>query len=138
MTGSLQSLRERLAGVPTNRRGYRLYDDGLRRDIEKYAVGRVSAGASYKEVAGELGMAPATLLNWFKRAPSKRVERGQLIGFRPVEVQDGSGEESGSTTAASCGGNAVSQPVVVLPSGIRVEGISLAELPEFIARLECR
>lgn len=74
MTRGLQSLRERIARSPTNRRGYRQYNRGLREDIENHVAGRVAVGASYKEVAGELGLAAGTLLNWFRRAPSKPVE----------------------------------------------------------------
>lgn len=141
MMRHLQSLRERIAHAPTNRRGYRQYGRELRRDIETHAVNRVGQGASYKQIAGELGLADATLLNWCKHSSPKHAPQSRPMGFRPVEVVEGQmekSENSASETRSSDECKPASRPVVVLPSGVRVEGITLAELPSFLERLACR
>jgi transposase-like protein len=133
----VQSLRERIARTATNRRGYRQYGRTLRRDIEAHAASRMAQGASYKQIAGELGLADATLLNWLKAPSPEPAKQGHSIGFRPVELRDELRDGTDSTTKRVDSSQPASRPVVVLPSGVRVEGISLDELPEFIARLEC-
>ena len=137
MMRHLQSLRERIAQAPTNRRGYRQYGRELRRDIEEHAASRVAQGASYKQIAGELGLADATLQNWCKDSSSKQAPESQLMGFRPVEVVEGRAEKSlnsASETRSNDECRPVSRPVVVLQSGIRTEGITLAEMSSFLER----
>ena len=137
MMRNLQSIRERIACAPKNRRGYRQYDRKLRRDIEAHAARRLVQGASNREISEELGMADATLLHWCKNFSPKQTQKRQSIGFRPVEVTD---EQRASVSVQSESGRRVelvSRPVVVLPSGVRIEGISLAELAGFLGRLEC-
>jgi transposase-like protein len=106
-------------------------------DITSHAASRLDQGASCKQIAKELGLAEATLLYWCKDSTGKKVPEGQPMGFRPVEVRDERGDEQRSESSSSRT-EPGSRPVVVLLSGIRVEGISLTELPEFLARLECR
>jgi len=140
MMSHLQSLREQIAHAPTNRRGYRQYARELRRDIEEHAASRVAQGASYKEIAAELGLAGATLLNWCKDSSLKQPPMNRLMGFRPVEVRTEKSKNSASASPALGSEGefkAISQPVVVLPSGVRIEGLTLGELPGFLKRLEC-
>ena len=137
----LQSLREQIAHAPTNRRGYRQYARKLRRDIEHHAASRVTQGASYKEIAAELGLAAATLQNWCKDSSPEQLPVRRSMGFRPVEVRAEESKNSASESSALGSEGefkAISQPVVVLPSGVRIEGLALGELPDFLKRLECR
>ena len=141
MTYHLQSLREQIAQAPTNRRGYRQYARKLRRDIETHAASRVTQGANYKEIAAELGLAAATLLNWCKDSSLEQPPVRRPMGFRPVEVGAEKSKNSASESSASGSEGefqTISQPVVVLPSGVRIEGLTLDELPDFLKRLECR
>ena len=133
---NLELLRERIAQAPTNRRGYRLYGRELREDIKAYVASRVAQGGNYKEIAGELGLADATLMNWFKDSSANESREGALMGFRPVEVQDKQSDELDSKSDG-CGPELVGGPVVVLANGIRVEGITLTELPGLLKRLGC-
>lgn len=136
MISNLDSLRERIVRAPTNRRGYRQYSRELRTDIKAHAASRVYQGASYKQVAKELGLAEATLLSWCKDAAAKKARESQPMGFRAVEVRAQRDHEPGSESS-SCRTKPTSRPVVVLPNGIRVEGLSVEELPNLLARLEC-
>jgi transposase-like protein len=136
MSRNLQQLKERIARTPVNRRGHRQYGQKLRRDIKGHAVNRLAQGASHKQIAEELGLAAATLLNWCKTAPVKPQKRP--MGFRPVEVRDERSARTSSETSDIRRPEPVSRPVVVLPSGVRVEGISLTELPGFLGWLGCR
>lgn len=141
MMPHLELLRERIADAPTNRRGYRRYARELRRDIENHTASRVAEGASYQAIAAELGLAAATLLNWCKDSSSKPPPVGRPMGFRPVEVRAATNRNSvSSSSKMSKDGEfqAVSRPVVVLPSGVRIEGLTLSEVPDFLKRLECR
>lgn len=136
MSRNLQSLRERIGCAPTNRRGYRQYDRQLRAEIKTHAASRLEQGACYKHIAKELGLAEATLLSWCKDSTAKKAGENQPMGFRPVEVRDERSDEPNAESSNRRTGPA-SRPVVILPNGIRIEGISLTEMPEFLARLEC-
>jgi len=137
MIRDLKRLRERIARTKTNRRGYRLYRPELRRDIRNHAASRLAQGTSHKQIAQELGLAGATLLNWCKDSFPEPNPRSEPIGFRPVEVKRKRNDTSDSESGTVRGCDACSGPVVVMPNGVRVEGISLAELPGFLRRLEC-
>ena len=137
MTDSVQKLRERIARTRVNRRGYRQYSEELRRDIQAHAVICLEQGACYKDIASELGLAAATLQNWFRDASLEVDEPTRPMGFRPVEVRG----------ARSVGINpapeprrleAASEPVVVFPSGIRVEGLSITALSRLLEELGWR
>lgn len=136
MSRALHHLRKRIEHAPVNRRGYRSYARALRRDIEEHAVIRRAEGESYNQIAAELGMASATLVNWCKKSSSKTEPAGRPIGFRPVVMRN---DDEPPVDVVDQGAlEPAAQPVVVLPSGVRVEGISLDELPGFLGRLECR
>ncbi len=134
MSDSMRMLHERIARTRVNRRGYRLYNKELRRDIQAHARRRMEQGESCKDIAGELGLAAATLQNWFKDANLESEEQVRPMGFRPVEVT-GERRESLERAPASRALEPVSRPVVVLPSGIRIEGLSVTELPGLLKEL---
>lgn len=138
MTRDLQQLKERIARAPVNRRGYRQYGRKLRGDIRDHADRRLTQGVNHKQIAEELGLAAATLLNWCKVPPVKPRQEKHPMGFRPVEVRGTHRVHTGSEMSECRELERGSQPVVVLPSGVRVEGISLTELPGFLERLGCQ
>ena len=140
MTSRLQSLQKRILRASVNRRGRRQYDNELRTAIASYARERRAQGESYAYIAKTLGVPSATLLHWREEGAVKSRRSKRPVGFRPVAVHEQEHGLSGrpaisnqieSRTRANHG------PVVVLPSGIRIEGIAVTELPELVRSLIC-
>jgi len=77
----------------------------------------MSEGKSLGRMAEELGIGPATLTRWLERC-------GAGEPLRPVEVQR---EEAEPGQASSL--------VVVTPSGWRIEGLRLVDIPELLRAL---
>ncbi len=134
MAMRLEELRERIARTKVDRRGYRLYSKELRRDLKAYVVERVKQGADFKESAGELGMAVPTVQNWFKNQVPGLEESEQEMGFRPVELvgEEPAADESPGERGAPA---PVAGPRLVMPNGIRLEGLSLTELAALLKEL---
>jgi hypothetical protein len=81
----------------------------------EWAERRQREGADLQSIASELGVSPTTLRKW--REPQSRPSDA----FCSVQLVPAAGSSS---------------PVVVhARSGIRIEGLSLAELAEFVRRL---
>lgn len=131
MDGELRVLREQIARAPRNGRGYRQYTEELKIAVASYARRGKKQGESYAEMAKGLGLPAATLLHWrgkAKTAPPAGVGSEQRpLGFRPVSLQ-------ASTTS---GNRRTNGPVVVLPNGIRIEGMGARELTELVRGLTC-
>ena len=95
------------------------YPKPLRERVVAYAERAVAAGRPRADVAEALGLAPVTLVRW------GRPRRAAVApGFRPVVVAP----EPGRPTSA--GGL-----TVVLPGGVRVEGLSVEQAAELCRRL---
>jgi transposase len=84
----------------------KLYAPKIQSGVVEFAHGRRADGASWKQIAGELGMRFETVRRWCAREPSRPA-------LRPVQVVD-----------AAPPGRGVA---VVSPSGHRIEGLSLED-----------
>lgn len=135
----LRRLRNRIAGLPTNARGRRQYDAVLRQEIATYAAGRHADGESYSRIAEALGLSSATLLHWRDKASVDSKSKKRPPGFRPVALraQEARKAEVEVSRPASLDSAArqVSQPVVVLPGGVRIEGMVVGDLAELLRSL---
>ena len=98
-----KELRRRLAELPAGRTGKRRYPEDVRAAVVKHVRERKREGVSEAEACKELGIHAATVHGWGRG-------RGAV---RAVEVEP------------EAPGGAVT---VVLPSGVRIEGLSLAAL----------
>lgn len=84
------------------------YPPSLRQMALEYAEFACARGGSRREIAASLGLPEATLSRW-----QQENAKPQTPALHEVVVVERAGE----------GG-----PVVTMPSGVRVEGLSLAEL----------
>jgi hypothetical protein len=97
-------------------RGMR-YREDLRQEAIVLARTGLLEGKSLGRVAEELGIGPATLTRWLEKG-------GAGEPLRPVEVHR---EEEKPSQASSL--------VVVTPSGWRIEGLRLVDIPELLRAL---
>jgi transposase len=103
----------------------RPYPEALRQAAVEYRREREQEGASVRTVAAELGLTGTSLVRWSRGAVETRA------AFRAIEVVgQGQCEERGVEPVS--GASAV---VVHGPRGLRVQGLTVAELAELIARL---
>lgn len=109
-----KAVAESLGGRPG--RGVR-YREDLRQEAIALARTGLLEGKSLGRVGEELGIGPATLARWLERG-------GAGEPLRPVELQR---EEAEPGPAFSL--------VVVTPSGWRIEGLRLADIPELLRAL---
>lgn len=98
------SLRRALSGHRPARG--KLYAPKIQAGVVEFAHRRRAEGASWKQIAGELGMRFETVRRWCARDAARP-------SLRPVRVVD-----------AAAPGSAVA---VVSPSGHRIEGLSLQD-----------
>lgn len=119
-----KELREALAAAERGGSG-RPYPEALRRAAVEYRRAREHEGASLRSVATELGVNSASLLRW------SRTPQQSSAPFRAIElVAPGQSDEIVMEPIGR-----TSRIVVVGPRGVRVEGLSVAELAELLARL---
>jgi transposase-like protein len=105
-----------IATTTSDRRGRRLYSRELRESVVTYARKRMMSGGRQSGIARELGIDECTL-SWWLRRNSKKTKRT----MKPVVVM----EKEASRTAV----------VLVLPSGIRIENLRLAEVVTLVRAL---
>lgn len=138
MTSRLQALQRRIVRTSVNRRGRRQYDEELRQEIASYVGERRAQGESYAYIARTLGVPDATLLYWRKKRPVRPKQSKRAVGFRPVAMQEQELDVGSALSKdRSHSDQVVHGPVMVLPSGIRIEGIAVTELPELVRNLIC-
>ena len=104
----MEELVRRFRRGAEHRQGLR-YSQDLRQLAVEYAATASAQGVSRREIAESLGLSEATLVRWQQRT-------GAAAGPAPLH-------EVVVVERAH-----VSHPVLVLPSGARVEGLSVAEL----------
>jgi transposase-like protein len=92
--------------VPTATR----YTDAFRSEVVSLARERLAEGVAVARIAGELGLRPRTLGLWLRRKSGPRLRRVQ------VEAEHGRVPGEGPATTPL---------VLVMPSGIRIEGLDL-------------
>jgi hypothetical protein len=115
----------RAALMATGRKGAgRPYPEVLRRAAVMHLREREREGGDVAGAAAELGVSGTSLVRW-----SHRTEVASK-GFRAVEVIGGPAETSGSEIAAQR-----SAIVVHGPRGVRVEGLTVADVAELVGRL---
>ncbi|MGA7617352.1 MAG: helix-turn-helix domain-containing protein [Thermoanaerobaculia bacterium] len=102
----------------SRRRERRWYPRELRERAVLYARQARAEGKSDSEIAEELGVNRYTFARWEQR-------RGG--SFRAVELVETGSEASDELRASS--------PIVITPSGIRVEGLTLDGLVELLRRV---
>lgn len=136
MTAQVKELRKRIDETRVDRRGYKIYSKELRNTLCDYAIRRAAQGAEVKQIAGELGMAAVTLQNWLRSRELATKEVGKPVGFRPVEVpveQAAVSESSRQKFAVA----PATGPSLVMPNGIRIEGLSMTQLTMLLDELGC-
>ena len=113
----IEDLKERAASRETMR-----YPEAFKQDATE-VVGRLREdGFTQTDISDLLEIPWVTLARW-KDSSDDAEESGVASGFRPVKVvDDPSGEVEG-------------EPVLVAPSGWRIEGLSVTEVVEVARRL---
>ena len=137
MTPKLQLLRQRIVQTPVNRRGHRQYGSELRQDICRYAATRHAQGDSHNETAKALGLPGVTLSHWLNKTPVNPQRKKQPVGFRPVALRASKLDTTGLQADNLGHSTQVSRPVVVLPGGVRIEGLAVEELAELVRSYRC-
>jgi hypothetical protein len=114
MDDESRALRARIEALQVTGRGRR-YPEELKRDLLGYVARVRLRGVTVHQLEGALGVSWHTLARWRRRTP----HAPKLL---PVRVHEASAAATG-------------QPVLVSPSGWRVEGLSLEQLGIVLARL---
>lgn len=110
----MEELARRFRRRAEHRGGLR-YSPELRQLAVEYAAMAAAEGASRREIAESLGLSEATLVRW-----QQGIETAGPAPLHEVVVVE----------RAHC-----SRPVLVMPSGARVEGLSVAELMRVLEAL---
>ena len=111
---TLKSIRGRIEAAAKGKApAQRRYPKRVRTDAVAYTRDRVSAGAKIAAVAKDLGLSDQTLRHWLETTPAPSA------AIRPVAVVP-KAAPSRPTPAPP----RESQPVLVTPSGFRIEGLN--------------
>lgn len=116
MDKRISELRERIEQSSKTKAGRRAYRAELRDDIAELALAWTSGGNTWSELARRLGISRETLKCWMR---SRTGDAQGNARMRPVRVLD--------TEAAPAGPRAVTHSLL-LPSGARIEGLTMDEL----------
>jgi len=103
-----------------------MFDESLRREVVAYTRARAAAGASQAGVAKELGIGGRLIWGWMSEA--RKVPAIRAVRVAP-EVRRPKREKKAraSTGALGAAAAARSRATVVLPSGIRIEGLAVED-----------
>ena len=114
-------LREAIAGLGRHRT--QPLPQELHVEVERYAALRRRAGASWRTIAGSVGVSASALQRWGARERSSAVR----AGLRRVRVR-----------REWVPGQAVASATLVLisPAGFRVEGLGVAQALEMLRELQ--
>lgn len=121
-------LRTQIAAAPKNAGGARQYPKGLRRLATGYVRRRVAAGRSMQEISSELDVSSNTLWGWTMRARKNRKKK-----VRPVRIVGGN--QKAKQAHARDASLKKAGVVVVLPSGVRIEGLKASEVATVVKAL---
>lgn len=113
-----KELRDRIDAAEKNGRGRREYGAELRRDLVEYARQRIVEGGSATSASKELGLNPATVVNWLKADLVRDTARPKM---QRVEAAMATSRRSGL--------------VLLLGDDVRVQGLSIDELVELVSKL---
>ena len=114
--GMRRQIRQQVAGLGARGVTSRV-PDGMRATIVEYARQRRAAGAGWRTIAREVGFSIAAITGWARAAT-------RPLRLRPVTVR------ADAVVARPAVGL-----VVVLPNGVRIEGLPLADVPALLAQL---
>ena len=103
----LRDLRHHLGAIPRGRG--RRFPTALRERVIAWTVARRTRGAGWRELAHELGVPAETLQRWLAPRP----EHAHPVALRPVAVTDEP---------------ARSPLTIVAPNGLRLEGVTIADV----------
>jgi hypothetical protein len=109
---AMEELARRFRRAAEKRTGLR-YDGALRELALQYAAAASGRGKGGREIAADLGLNAVTLARW-----QEEVRPESSSALREVVVVESGGG-----------------PVLVMPSGLRVEGLSISELISVLAGL---
>jgi len=110
-------LRRAVAGLKRRYRAERI-PGPIRQRVVGFTVRARAAGVSWSALTAATGVAENTLKRWLAITP-------RLV---PVEI-------SGATTAASTSASSQASMTLVLPSGVRLEGVDIAAAVELARAL---
>jgi len=116
MDKTISELRERIEQSSKTKAGRRAYRAELRADIAELARAWTSRGNTWSELARRLGISRYTLKCWMQ--PRTR-DAQRSARMRPVRVLDPESAPAAPPTVTRS---------LVLPSGARVEGLTMDEL----------
>ena len=121
----IQEVRRSLKSLRRSPNGQRRYTEEIREEVLTLGDQWRSQGKSLKELAAELGVNGSVFASW-----QRRKERGvaRTRRLRPVSVKE-------DLSAVGLRPAEISRPVVVLPNGIRIEGLELEGLVALLSRL---
>lgn len=80
-------LRARLAEAPRNQQGHRQYDDGLKREVQRYARQALGEGRALTSIAGEIEISGDTLWGWLYKDSSSGPRRRSSLPERAKEFR---------------------------------------------------
>jgi hypothetical protein len=119
----MDELARRFCRAARERRGVR-YPSGMKRLALEYAAAAERGGRTRRQIAQSLGLCEATLVRW--QRPAR--ESGEIRAVRVMAVAPRQGAAEACAVASG--------PVLVMPSGVRVEGLGLDELARLLLELE--
>lgn len=131
MEQEIKRLRRLIESTEKNQRGHRRFDKALRASIVELAAQWTTAGGKLATLAAELGMHDRTLALWWQASgPRTRVPLRAVAvePSAPAATPDGRAPDRQPQRASGAG-------VVVLPSGVRIEGLSVPELAELVRQV---
>ena len=121
----IRALKRRLTNLPRRESGQRAYTEEIRTAVLKLGDQWRKEGRSLKELAAKLGVSGSVFAQWQRR--KERQEKRQ-VRLRSVQVKEQKREDEMRPFR-------ISQPVLVMPNGMRVEGLGLEELAVLLSRL---
>lgn len=113
---TFEELKKHIAELPVGGSGRRKYPRAVKEAALAILEEKRAEGWTQSRLADELGLNQATLSHWRRRA----LKGNQAVGkIRPVRLV---------SEAETRGDECASRRAVVLPSGVRVEGLEMTEL----------
>ena len=129
-------LRRRIDAAARNGQGHRKYDSKLKRDVKRYVERRMGRGASLKAAAREISLSPDTLWAWMRggnqRASDAAGARKTIRRVNVVTRRTAKRADAPSPATAASAGEGI---VVVMPNGVRIEGLGGNEVASIVRGL---
>lgn len=123
MHEEIEALRSRIEAIQPGPGGRRSFTAAVRKDVRELAARWGRKGRTLQSLADVLGLHQGTLSYWCGQAKTK------TRALRRVEVRAERKEAPTRITSTQRG------LVAVLPTGLRIEGLSLADVIELVSAL---